>query len=497
MKPDGADRLASRLVMAAPAGAALSEGEGRILDEGRVGHLILFRRSFRSREETIALVAGARARAGAPMLVAADQEGGIISVASAVIGSAPSPMHLGARRDEGAVEAWARSQASRLRALGVDMVLAPVLDVQARAGSRVIGTRSFGGGPGLIARLGAAAVRGSLSGGAIPVGKHFPDHGGVRADSHVGLPVDRRSRREMLAAASAPSRAAIAAGLPAVMIAHVAYPGLGTGSRPASLSPEVIEGFLRSRLGFGGVVLSDALEMEGFPGEEAVPAALAAGIDLFCAARSLAQGVRVARRLARSIRGDRRAERRAEESAARVETLLRGRPRKSREAPPPPERPWEGIVRLGRGRWRPPGAGGWRMLVPARLGGRLSLPVGLRVAVAPWGESFLRRRVIPIPFDPDAPARRRALARVPATETLVLGTLTRGDLPEGQRRMLAEAARRPGRRIVVALLDPHPVLDLPEERLFTFDFRPPTLEALFRILLGEKLPEGRLPLASR
>lgn len=497
MRPDGADRLASRLVMAAPAGRTLTEREGRVLGEGRVGHLILFRRSLRSREEAASLVRDARRRSPEPMLVAADQEGGLVSVASAAVGEAPSPMHLGARRDPAAVEAWALSQGSRLRALGVDMTLAPVLDVQTPGGSAVIGTRSFGGSPALVAELGAACVRGFLRGGAAPVGKHFPDHGGVRADSHVGLPVDRRSRRELLSALSPPYRAAIGAGLPAVMIAHVAYPGLGTGRRPASLSPGIIGGVLRERLGFDGVVLSDALEMEGFPGEEAVPASLLAGIDLFCAARSLAQGARVARRLARGIRRDGALEARAEESASRVGALLRNRPRKVPEAPPPPERPWEGIVRLGRGPWRPPGPGGWRMIVPSRLGGRLPLPIDLRTAAAPRGGAFLRRHFVRIPFDPDGEARRRALARISPSETLVLGLACRGDLPEGQRRLLSEGARRGGRRILVALLDPHPFLARPEERLFTFDIRPGTLAGLLQVLLGEKGPEGRFPYPSR
>lgn len=497
MTRDDARRLAGRLVMAAPAGRALTERERSILREGRVGHLILFRRNLRDREEAAQLVAEAREAAPGKILVAADQEGGVVAVARDILGAAPSAMHLGARGDNGVVRRWARAQSAGLRGLGVDVVLAPVLDVQSRGGSEVIGTRSFGGRPRDVARFGAAAVRGAREAGAIAVAKHFPGHGGVRADSHVGLPVDRRPRRAILADALVPYRAAIDEGLEAVMIAHVAYPALGAGRRPASLAPEIIGDLLRGTLGFKGVVMSDALEMEGFPGEEAMPAAFAAGIDLFCAARSLAQGARVAERLARAIRSGEIARESAEEAARRIETLADTIGGPPRAAAAPPEEAWRGIARLGAGSWRPPGRGAWKALVPARLGGRLSLPVDLVGLAGRWGDSFVRERVVRYLFDPSADECRRVLGRAGAGETLVLMLLSRGALPEGQRRLLGTVAGRRGRTILVALLDPEPIRDRPEERIFTFDFRPPTLEGLFRVLLGEKAPEGRMPDSSR
>ena len=138
------------------------------------------------------------------------------------------------------------------------------------------------------------------------MGKHFPGHGGVRADSHVRLPVDPRPAKEIHARDLVPFVRAIREDLPAIMVAHVAYPALGTGvTRPATVSHEVITDLLRGRLRFDGIVMSDALEMAGFGGEEAIPDAFRAGIDLFCACRSLAQGRRVARILARALRDGR------------------------------------------------------------------------------------------------------------------------------------------------------------------------------------------------
>ena len=493
---DRFDRIAGRLVMAAPAGTVLTGREIDVLSEGRIGHLILFRRNLRDRSEGEDLIARARSFLPNPALVAVDQEGGILSVAAALAGTPPSPMRLGAAGDGEEVRRWARSQAILLGRAGVDMNLAPVLDVQTAGGSDVIGTRSFGGRPRLVSRLGAEAVRGAIEGGVVPVGKHFPGHGAVRADSHLRLPVDRRSRDEILRTALPPFRAAFAAGLPAVMIAHVAFPALGTGRRPATLSRGLIGGLLRRELGFRGVVMSDALEMAGFPGERFVPDAFAAGVDLFCAARSFAQGARVARRLATAFRRGEADAAAAEESARRIDRLHRGRKR-SGPAAEPRDEPWKGIVRIGRGRFRPLGEERWRALLPERLGGRISLPVDLSRVVDRFGEPFRRRRITSFPFDPSAARRRRLLTRVEEDETVVVGLLGRGPLPEGQRRLFqALHARRGQRLIAVSLLDPSPLLSLPaEEKLFTFGFRAGTVEALFRVLTGEKRAEGKLPLS--
>ncbi|MBN1826958.1 MAG: glycoside hydrolase family 3 protein [Candidatus Eisenbacteria bacterium] len=488
--------LAGRLVMAAPAGRSLLVKEEAILRRGGVGHLILFRRNMRDQEEVGRLTARAARLLPRPPLIATDQEGGLVSEARAVAGVPPAPMRLGAAGDEGAAEAWARESAARLREIGVGMALAPVLDVVGPGGGAVIGTRAYGGRPGLVARMGAAAVRGALLGGVLPVGKHFPGHGGVRADSHTGLPADRRTgdlirRRDLV-----PFHAAIRAGLPAVMIAHVAYPGLGTGRRPATLSEEVIGGLLRRQLGFRGIVMSDALEMAGFPGMEGVVPAFRAGIDLFCAGRSLAQGERVAGLLARAMREGRIDPEEAGERGERIERLRDGLPAASsppRRRPPFPEA--RGIVRArGRGPFRPFPAEGGILFLPKRLEGRIGLPVDPGEAVRGAGAV----RVVRYPFDP-SPGEVRVLlreaGRVPASAVGILG---RGEPPAGQLRLLRGLAPLPGRLLPVALLDPEPLLRAwPGEALLTFGFEPEALVALLRVLSGKSRPAGTSPLAIR
>jgi len=495
---DRYDRIAARLVMAAPAGASWTTREERLLGEGRIGHLILFRRNLRDPGPSRRFIARGRQLLPEPALVAVDHEGGIVVMAEAVAGVPPSAMQLGAGGDPAVVEAWAADQAVRLRRAGIDVNLAPVLDVAGPGGSRVIGTRAFGGRATLVGRLGAAAVRGYLRGGVLPVGKHFPGHGGVRADSHAELPVDRRSRSEIARRDIAPFRAAHRAGLGAVMIAHVAYPRLGTARRPATLSPDLIQGLLRGGLRFDGVVCSDALEMAGFPGERFIPEAFRAGIDLFCASRSISQGARIAGAIARVMRRGEIEEEHALASAARIEHWRLSLPvRPTGEAGDTLDPVWDRIVHLGRKPFRPP-AGEWTVLLPDQLGGRLGRRIDRSVVEAALGTPARHRLLRLYPYDPSPQRLSAILEGIRGADTIVLGLLGRGELPEGQRRLFRTLRRRTERLVPVALLDPDPLLafDLPD-RLFTFDFRPATLAALFRILLGEERPGGRLPIARR
>jgi beta-N-acetylhexosaminidase len=491
------DERAARLVMAAPSGRRLTADERALLADRSIGHLILFGRNLVDREEARDLIAEARSLLGRSPLVAVDQEGGIVAAASRLVGTPPSAMHLGAGGGPGRVRAWAMRQAALLRAVGINMNLAPVLDVQGEPWSRVIGSRSFGGRPGAVAALGVSAVRGYLAGGVLPVGKHFPGHGGVAADSHLTLPVDRRSARAIRASALPPFRAAFGAGLPAVMIAHVSYPRLGTGKLPATVSPEVIGTLLRGSLGFGGVVMSDALEMAGFPGERLIPAALRAGIDLFCVSRSIRAGRRVALVLSRAAAEGSVERARLLDAERRVEALVSRLPRRKSSPPEAPAGEWRGIVRRGPGAFRPLSGDDWIALLPARLAGRLPVPVDLSGIASRFGEPFVRERVRLYPPEPSA-AEIRGLLRSARGKTVVLGVLGRGELPAGQQRLLRALRSRPERLLAVALLDPGPLAaERGIEALFSFDFRKETLVALFEILTGKRRPEGVLPFAIR
>ncbi|HET9948710.1 MAG TPA: glycoside hydrolase family 3 N-terminal domain-containing protein, partial [Longimicrobiales bacterium] len=174
----------------------------------------------------------------------------------------PPTMAFGAIGDERFAYELGRITAVEARASGVHLLFAPVLDVNSNPDNPVIATRSFGSDPQAVARLGAAFVRGARAGGAYTTGKHFPGPGDTDVDSHHGQPVvsadrARRDTRELV-----PFARAIEEGVDAIMTAHVQVPGvLGIGAPPATLSPEFLTGLLREELGFGGLVLTDALTM--------------------------------------------------------------------------------------------------------------------------------------------------------------------------------------------------------------------------------------------
>jgi beta-N-acetylhexosaminidase len=235
--------------------------------------------------------AGAAGAAGAefPPVIAIDEEGGDVTRIAHRDGSPyPGNAALGAIDDVALTEAVYAALGADLAGLGVSLDLAPAVDVNTAADNPVIGTRSFGSDPALVARHAAAAVAGLQSAGVAACAKHFPGHGSTRQDSHHVLPTVDATRAVLAERDLPPFVAAIAAGVRAVMPGHLRVPAL-TGDLPASLSPAALTGLLRGELGFTGVIVSDGLEMRavsdvyGIP--EASVLAVIAGTDLLCLGR--------------------------------------------------------------------------------------------------------------------------------------------------------------------------------------------------------------------
>jgi len=236
-------------------------------------------------------------RSRIPLLVAADFENGgpgmringsyaLPSMLPQGGGTAfPPTMAFGAIGDDRFAYEYGRITAQEARATGVQILFAPVLDVNSNPDNPVIATRSFGADPHLVARLGAAFIRGAHAGGALTTGKHFPGHGDTSTDSHLGLPVVSGDRPRLDSVELVPFKRAIAEGVDAIMTAHVKMPGiLGADSPPATLAPEILTGLLRDDLGFKGVIFTDALTMgaitQGYGMGEASVRALEAGADV-------------------------------------------------------------------------------------------------------------------------------------------------------------------------------------------------------------------------
>ena len=274
-------------VMLDVAGLRVTPQEKEILGHPSVGGVILFARNFQSPKQLLALTTEIRALRRPGLLIAVDHEGGRVQRFQEGFTRIPPMRLLGESwendppRAKSLAEAVGYVIATELLTHGVDFSFAPVLDVDFGSSS-IIGDRAFSGEPEVIAALAGAFVAGLTAGGAASVGKHFPGHGYVKADSHVDVPVDERELGEIEAADLLPYRELIRQGLCGIMPAHVIYPEVD--KRPAGFSPVWLREVLRGRLGFGGMIFSDDLSMEGASVAGGVvqraEAALAAGCDM-------------------------------------------------------------------------------------------------------------------------------------------------------------------------------------------------------------------------
>ncbi len=270
------ERLAAACVLPGFPGSVAPDWVRRRLSEG-LGGVVLFAWNVESREQLAALTASLRAE-NEDVLIAIDEEGGDVTRLEASTGSSyPGNAALGAVDDVELTEQVGAAIGAELAAVGINVDLAPVADVNTNPLNPVIGIRSFGADGDLVARHVAAFVRGLQGAGVAACAKHFPGHGDTAEDSHHELPVVESLEE----AALLPFRAAVDAGARCVMTAHIVVRALG--DEPATMSARVLQALLRDELGFDGLVMTDALEMRAISAtvgvEEGAVRALAAGAD--------------------------------------------------------------------------------------------------------------------------------------------------------------------------------------------------------------------------
>ncbi|HEY9869732.1 MAG TPA: beta-N-acetylhexosaminidase, partial [Candidatus Obscuribacterales bacterium] len=276
-------RAAGRLIVGKVAGTKLDSAEIDALRQGIMGGITIFKQNVESREQLAGFVAAIREHSCHEPLIAVDQEGGAVQRFDKVLTPLPAAMALAAGGSLEQVRAICALNARQLQLLGINCLLAPVLDVLSNALNPVIGTRSFGSDPRLVREFGLAATRAFRDAGIMAVGKHFPGHGDTLEDSHLRLAVGRSDARTLWQRELVPFRGCLQH-LPAVLTGHIWLPAVDHEELPASLSPRVTSGLLRHYLGFEGVVVTDDLLMEGITGRwglgEAAVKAVLAGADL-------------------------------------------------------------------------------------------------------------------------------------------------------------------------------------------------------------------------
>lgn len=310
------EKIGQMLVIGFPAGEEGLEHLRRAVDEFAVGNFILFSRNIGKPKELFELVSRAReivmARLGIPPLVSIDQEGGIVRRIRDGVTPIPGAMAQAAALENGKrgledIRRLGRICGTELAAFGINWNLAPVVDINIDPANPVIGIRSYGDNAERVAERASAFAVGLAEAGIMATAKHFPGHGDTKLDSHLSLPriehdLDRLDSIELV-----PFKRLISEGVGAIMTAHVVFPALETNGLPATLSRNVVEGLLRHRLGFDGIVTTDCMEMraitDNFP--EAAVLAVEAGVDIVEISHTYDRQFATARDIAEAVNGGR------------------------------------------------------------------------------------------------------------------------------------------------------------------------------------------------
>lgn len=528
-----------------------------LIERCHVGGVILFGQNVAHPAQVAALTdrlqgMAMRSGAGVPLLVAIDQEGGPVARIQHGVTPLPSPMAIGAVGSRDDAYSIGRIIGEELRAMGVNMNMAPVLDVNNNPDNPVIGLRSFGEDPSAVATLGTALAQGLQAGGVLATAKHFPGHGDTDTDSHVALPTISHDRARLDKVELVPFRAAIAAGVDAIMSAHITFPAIDpTPGLPATLSRRVLTGLLREEFGFDGLIVTDALEMQGvadqFTLEEAAVMAVEAGADMVLVAWPdyWPDAIRVVQALAEAVQDGRIAETRIDASVGRI-LQAKGRlglfdSEKGDSAPRGFSRVQgehekvandaaaddavahdvlrvlanEESVAIVRQLARDAvtvvrndaGHGGVPLLPinPAKVGRVLVVSpaiddfplltaVAARLPDGPDGSRSVMERVVPL--QPTAADIAAVVDAARQADTVIIATAAAAVRPT-QAALVRALQELPVELMVVAVREPYDLSRFPDVSTYvvSYGFQPLHIEALVEVLFGEHVPRGRLPVA--
>jgi len=483
--------------------------ESMIRDRG-VGGVILYSENFTDAASLAKLVADldqiARDAKSVPLFFEIDQEGGPVIRINKGATILPGQMALAATADpERSVRTAATIAATELRAFGVNWNFAPVADVNDEPTNPIISNRSFSSDPARVSSLVTAAVQAYSAAGFFCCAKHFPGHGSTTTDSHTGLPKIEADRETLDRIELPPFRAAIAAGVPAIMSAHIVVPALdATPELPVTLSRAVMTDLLRNTMGFQGLVVTDDLEMGALKnvGEAAAGLrALQAGADYLLfrfdessqleghrliteAVRSGSLGSADLDQSVRRVVGakrrfgvlDGRREQSAPDLAANARTALELA---------------RGATTLLRNRGVLPLRG--RILAVSPTNADISFFEGQ----ATLGSVIVAKRPDAIaqsmPLHPSAAEIDKVVIASRAADMVVVGTTNLFAYPEQVDLVRALAKEKPV--AVVALRGPYDILSIPDVAAYlcAYDSREPSLTAAAEVLLGERKPSGSLP----
>jgi beta-N-acetylhexosaminidase len=323
------EQRVAQLFMVTLHGSQLTEVGRDFLQQWQPGAVVLFSSNVGTPEAVTTLTNAYQQTMydvnAVPVLIAVDQEGGVVQRLTDGFTQWPTPMVIGAADDPLIAQSVGAAVAGELRAVGINMNLAPVADLETYRENPIIFRRAFGSDPQMVGAAVSGVVQGLQENGVLATLKHFPGHGETRVDSHAELPVIALDRARLETVEIEPFRQAIDAGVEAVLVAHIWYPAFdGDEELPASLSQNLISGVLRGELGFDGLVLTDAIDMNAidmeFGLDDAVIRAIKAGVDIIAPGPSIGLDTQahLIQVVVDAVRGGEIAEARIDESVQRI-----------------------------------------------------------------------------------------------------------------------------------------------------------------------------------
>ncbi|ANF97545.1 glycoside hydrolase family 3 protein [Paenibacillus bovis] len=497
-----------------------------LIEQYAMGGVIYFRRNIGTPQQIQELSASLQQiaiRQGLPpLLISIDQEGGMVSrIDREELSLIPGNMSLGAADDPKLTGQVAAISARELRTLGINLNLAPCIDVNNNPRNPVIGVRSYSEKPGKVAEHGAAAIMAMQAEQVAATAKHFPGHGDTDVDSHYGLASVPHGRNRLENVELLPFQRAIDVGVDLIMSAHVIFPAFETEQIPATLSAAVLTGLLREKMGFQGLIITDCLEMHAiakhFPIPEAAVRSLQAGADLLLVSHTMSDQVAAIQAVRTAVDEGRLTEARIDESVQRI-LSLKARREMNRLISEQDDHTFrlhttesENVLREA----------ALRSITVVKDNGQLPLPTEQQGLViwpqvtretevdepaghyASLSEALRSYHVMTDEMIIDAEVEDSQIAQVmqraQTADFILMATYTSaGELPAGQARLTAALAALPDTPlIVISVRNPYDINHLPEVDTYIccYENRKYAIEALAAVLTGNQTPTGKLPVS--
>lgn len=496
----------------------MNEQARALIQDYHVGGMVLFDRNVESPEQVAKLndamqSVAVNSSAGIPLFISIDQEGGKVMRIRDGVTVFPGNMSLGATGDAELSRQSGKVMGEELRALGINMNLAPSLDVNNNEKNPIIGVRAFSSDPDQVAEMGIAQMMGFREGGVLSVAKHFPGHGNTDSDSHIDLPTVSHSMEQLEEVELKPFRQAVDEEVDAVMSAHITFPAIDdTPGLPGTLSSRVLTDLLRKEWGYNGVIMTDDMEMgaivDNFGAGDAAVKAVKAGADILLIAHEWERQKESIETVIHAVEKGEISEKRIDQSTRKI-LQLKVKPigkgsivdhpdadtdmLAKKLATPGHIRQAEMVAEQSITLLRDP-----NNQLPLSPSTTSRILVLTPASAEEWKQAFqgagFQVETRSIPLEPKAAERQEALAAVAAHDTVVVA-LSQTQMRPDQQQLVAELNQSGKTVIAVGMDTPYDVAALPPNipYIAAYSSRPVAIRAAVDVLTGEKDPGGKLP----